>query len=146
MYPGHEEEWDDGTQNWHYMEAETRTCQRVHPNMFQQDKIWIDSKKRVILVTQLEDGHLDNLIAWIKQHADHWQGKAVLLSPLMRALEAEQKRRIPKRNTTPRAALKDTLLNDVVLMGKVAPRPDVLVARIIGGLHARGYEIRKVKS
>jgi hypothetical protein len=143
-----EPDWDDGTPNWSYQDVvkvpENRHCQRVPTAMFKQGSIWVDSSKQVWPIEKLADGHLDNLIRWIKQHADHWDGVPVLVSPLMRALEREQKKRIKTRNMTPRQALKDVMLNDSVIASPGRPSVDSIVARIIGGLKDRGYEVKRI--
>jgi hypothetical protein len=126
------------------LKDENYPCQRVPAEMFKQREIWVDAKQRVIPIAQLQDGHLDNLIKWIREHSEHWKKVPVLVSPLMRALEAEQKKRFKTRNVTPRQALKDVMLNDSVVARAGGPPPiDSVVTRIIGGLHDRGFEIKK---
>lgn len=132
--------------------SEDPPCSRVPVEMFYQDKVWVNARGVAEPIGKIADGHLDNIIKWVKAHASHWHTEngaqyGVYSSPLMKALEREQTRRIPKRAKTPRAAIKDTLLNDV----RVA-FPDVratllfdrAIDRFIAGLRKRGYDVTKI--
>lgn len=119
-------------------------CRNVPEAMLKQDQIWVDSRHRVHPITGLETDHLLNIIAWIKDHASHGSWKMpALLSPLMRGLEAEQKRRekAKPKQLTPRQAIKSVVTEDIANRGKLSP--DQFATKMMTGLHIRGFHIVK---
>jgi hypothetical protein len=127
--------------------SEQPPCSRVPVEMFEQDKIWVNSKGITEPIPKIADGHLDNIIRWIGQHQAHWKASKfpILNSPLYRRLLLEQQMRIPKRARTPRAAVKDTLMNDTIIVDQV-PHVDAVVEKIISGIRKRGYDVTKISA
>lgn len=127
------------------MKTTPDTCARIQAGTFYQEQIW-PSQGTAYNISALPDGHLDNVIRWIREHADHTQNNwpvNVEETVLMERLVEEQQKRIPVRNKTARQAVKDVLLNEYVVAG--ANTIDQNVDVVLRGLRKRGFDVTRIR-
>lgn len=134
------------------MARPTRSASEIPAGVWMQDQIWIDGKGRVLQISDIEDGHLENLIAWIEEHfldinqvlrdtagLKRMKSIAWNQTPLWRALQKEKIRR-DQANNNPRGDLVHTLSRHTLVDNYSG-----LAQSIIHGMRKLGWEFTRVR-